>query len=243
MKRIVFLFLFALVIANGNAQTNEGKWRVAFPITDYIVQSSDSISIVQLQMPDGWALPEKQLGILKAIYRDKIDTTMYGWGRCQLIKGDYYYIGLHTNKEVSKPKAGDLFYTMLKKNDACHGIIPELAAHAIVLQDVYEKELYDRWKIMTAWSVAEDDSLLQAIVSDIQFTGKAMQDQSPGMNVKIAAGFYKDKMLFDIMKAVTVKESRQFFNYVLSRPYIYAGNHWKTSEIFATWVNAGAPGT
>jgi hypothetical protein len=32
-----------------------------------------------------------------------------------------------------------------------------------------------------------------------------------------------------------------FFDYIISRPRLYAGKNWKISEIFATWLTEGAP--
>ena len=61
------------------------------------------------------------------------------------------------------------------------------------------------------------------------------------MNKKIANGTYRDKMMFDIMKTATRKDLSDFLDFVIGWPGKYAGNDWKLSEIFATWLIAGAP--
>ena len=37
------------------------------------------------------------------------------------------------------------------------------------------------------------------------------------------------------------EDIKDFFGYVITHPLLYAGNKWKVSEIFATWLSEGAP--
>lgn len=102
MKKLLFIAcLFTTIIAY--AQETEQQAR-AFPITDYMVDLNDSIKLVQLQLPDGISIPEKKVGLLKGMYRDKrSDTITIGAGRCQLIKGDYYYFAINYKKSGTPP--------------------------------------------------------------------------------------------------------------------------------------------
>lgn len=242
MKRAIFFSLIVICSLNGFAQDNSGKWAVAFPITSYIIKSNDSLVIVQVQLSDAWSLEEKQLGILKPMYRIKPDTSLYGWGRCQLIKGDYYYFGIHLTDKNKVPQEGDLIYVMMKKDSSLKGRVPSIAAHGITLQNVYEQDLYDRWKVLKNWSAADENSFMDSAMHDISFTAGSMKMQSPGQDRKLQKGIYKDQFLFDVMMKATRKDLSAFFEYLLAKPYIYAGNKWKLSEIYATWMDAGAPG-
>ena len=68
------LYLLAICLAPSllYSQTTN-QWARAFPITDYMVDANDSIKIVQVHPTDGTTIPEKQLGLLKGMYRDKHD--------------------------------------------------------------------------------------------------------------------------------------------------------------------------
>jgi len=103
---IAFLLFFSL---ESLAQQDTTKWVRAFPITDYMLDASDSVKIVQVHLPPGVTIAEKQIGLLKGIYRDKhADTTAVGAGRCNLIKGDYYYFTINYKKSGKLPREGDL---------------------------------------------------------------------------------------------------------------------------------------
>jgi len=43
------------------------------------------------------------------------------------------------------------------------------------------------------------------------------------------------------MQAVKRTELESFLRYITARPKNYAGNSWKISEIFATWMNGATP--
>ena len=49
------------------------------------------------------------------------------------------------------------------------------------------------------------------------------------------------KKIFEAMETTTRKELEEFLKYVIARPVKYAGNRWKLSEIFATWVINKSP--
>src|SRR5690242_7810714 len=111
MRKII-LPLLLLVARSSFAQEEDNKLIWAFPITDYIVDLNDSTKVVQVQLPDGFPVREKQFAIIKGVYIDShSDTSEKGYGRCQLIKSDYYYFSIGNNKSGIPLKKGDLLYT------------------------------------------------------------------------------------------------------------------------------------
>ena len=235
-----FLFLLLVAVLHSSAQDNQ-QLR-AFPITDYIVDLDDSTKVVQLQMPASITIPEKKLGLLKGMYRDKsADTVTIGSGRCHLIKENYYYFAIHLKSKTVLPRAGDLIYVMMDKPAVYPGLIPRIAAHYIGLKDVYETPLYNRYSVFTYWKQVMEDRLLDTLVADIRFTGDYFLKNEPTMNVPIKSGPRKDKLVLNTMITCSRKDVIDFLEYMIARPGVYAGQEWKVSEIFATWLMEGAP--
>jgi len=64
MNRLFILLSFFLPIAS-LSQKEAGKLVRAFPITLYIVDLSDSVKIVQVNLPEGVKIAGKQVGHVK----------------------------------------------------------------------------------------------------------------------------------------------------------------------------------
>jgi hypothetical protein len=192
-------------------------------------------------MPDGFSLKEKQTGLLRPNYStgDK-DTSTLGWGRCQLIKGDYYYFGIHISKKARAPKQGDLLYTKLNYNPMYKGYIYMLTKNAIYFKHVTDEDFY---QFGTAWLLSQNSetAILDSMVADIKYTSVEMIKQGSEQNLEIKEGPYKGQRLFAAMQKATVDQLKDFLDYVRVRPAKYAGNSWKVSEVFATWMFSGAP--
>lgn len=241
MKKILFL-VFILVSFTTFGQEDTTKWLRAFPITDYITPLTDTIKIVQVNLPQGLTIREKQLGLLKGMYGGiHTDTITIGSGRCNLIKGNYYYFTIDFLKSGKLPRRGDLLYTFMDKPPVYIGNMLRMASHYILLKDVYENPLYDRYTIFSQWTKNDEDRVMDSIVADIHFTGDYFLKNSPEMNIKIKSGKHKDKPVLNTMIASTKKDVTEFLEYIIARPALYAGNEWKVSEIFATWLSEGAP--
>lgn len=224
------------------AQTDTTKWLRAFPITNYMVDLNDSVKVVQLEMPDGYSLKEKQLGLVRGVYVSSHDDTVQkGYGRCNLIKGDYYYFSIGHNVSGVALKEGDLLYTFVDRTDIYYGQIPKLASHFIQLQDVYEKSFYDNYTVFSQWTQSGEKALIDSIVKDIQFTGNYFSQNNPTMDKLIAKGTFKNKKILTVMIECLSAYVKDFINYVIARPRLYAGRKWKVSEVFATWILEGAP--
>ena len=54
-------------------------------------------------------------------------------------------------------------------------------------------------------------------------------------------GTFKGEMLYFTMMYIDTIQIIDFLEYINARPELYAGYTWKFSEIFATWLAAGAP--
>lgn len=237
VKLFCFLSLSSIV-----AIAQQDQWLRAFPITSYIVDGNDSIKIVQLEMPDGIVLKEKQLGVLKGVYETKhSDTASKGFGRCYLIKENYYYFAIIGNNSGEAIKGGDLLYTLMDKTNIYYGQVAKLAGHFIRLQSVYEEPFYDRYLIFNKWTKDDEEKLLDSVIADIRFTGNYFLENDPSMNIEIKSGPYKGKKVLSVMTECQKNDVINFFDYIIARPRLYAGKTWKVSEIFATWVSEGAP--
>lgn len=69
-------YLLLLSSANSFAQSDSTKWLRAFPITAYMVDLDDTTKIVQLEMPEGLIIKDKQPGIIYGVYRTAKDDAV-----------------------------------------------------------------------------------------------------------------------------------------------------------------------
>lgn len=242
MKRTATTLALLLIFLAGFSQKDSVDVMFAYRITDYTVKLNDSVTIVQVNLPDAWpvSINEKQMGILKHRYENgALDTTVVGWGRCNLVKGDYYYFTIH-KYGVQEPKQGDLLYTKCKMTPYYKSNLFEIRRHGIDLTDVYENQFYHAMDIFSL-NAQKEKIILDSMVADIKFTGNAMKKQMPQQNFAITGGLFKGKKLFDAMELTTRKELEEFLKYMVARPQNYAGNTWKLSEVYATWINSNSP--
>ena len=225
------------------AQKDSVEKIFAFKITDYIKVLTDSSSAVQVFKPAVLpvAISDKQLGVLYHAYKSgtKLDTAMIGWGRCNLIKGAYYYFGIRLKKD-QQPSEGDIIYVRAKVAYVYDGLLLDVMNHAVQFTNVYGDYFMNSNAIFTNTKKDELD-VLDSMLNDIQFTGNAMLQQMPEQNQDIKTGIYTGKKLFAAMQAVKRNELELFLKYITARPKNYAGNTWKISETFATWMAGGTP--
>lgn len=240
--RILTSLFFMLHVLSASAQKENDKWIRAFPVTDYMIDLNDSVKLVQVELPEDLAFKEKQLGLIRGVYvSSHADTVQKGYGRCQLIKGNYYYFAISSNNSGIAIKEGDLLYTLMEPSDIFLGQIPQLAAHFIRLQNVYDENFYDRFAVFRNWSEEDEKALIDSIIADIKFTGNYFLENNPSVNQEITSGSFKGNKLLDIMRDCKSSYLEDFLNYMIVRPRLYAGKEWKLSEIFATWLVSGAP--
>jgi hypothetical protein len=203
---------------------------------------NDSTKVVQLEMPVGITIAEKQLGILRGVYDGvNYDTAGKGYGRCNLIKGNFFYFTIGHNKSGYPIKEGDLLYTFMPSTSIYNGRIPLLADFFIELKNVYEVPFYDRYGIFQKWSADDERKLIDSLAADIRFTGNYFAQNNPSMDKPISSGDFKGQKVLAVMTGCKPMVVEQFLDYIIARPRLYAGKEWKVSEIFATWVMNGAP--
>ena len=228
---VLFLFLNCL------SQKDSVDVLFAFRITDYQVKLNDSVTVAQVNLPDGLpiSIKKNQIGILKHRYvNGTLDTTLIGWGRCHLIKGSYYYFAIHKYHE-EEPEQGDVLYTQCKTPAYYKSRLFDINRHAINLTAVDESQFYHSAEIFQL-DQQKEKTLLDSMIADIKFTGTTMKKQMPEQNQKVEGGLFDGKKLFDAMEITTRIELEEFLKYIVARPERYAGNTWKLSEIYATWM-------
>ena len=243
MRPLFLITLFLSLSLSSYSQPDSTKWLRGFPITSYMVALNDTTKLVQVILNDGTSIPDKQFGLVKGIYNtSEADAVEKGYGRCQLIKGDqYYYFAISHNKSGVDLKEGDLVYTYVDKKPVYDSKVIKLACHFIGLQNVYEDALYDRYKIFSDWTEAKESALIDSVINDIRFTGNYFIQNNPSMDKNITTGKFKGQRVLTVMAQCQPSYVKDFFDYMIARPRVYAGRQWKVSEIFATWVSEGAP--
>lgn len=242
MQKQVYFLLFCLIglVSLGQSQ----KELVVLPITDYIFKENDSVTIVQVQLPESSKIKiaEKTFGLITRKYdhaSNTMDTIVLGYGRCHLIKGNYYYFGIKTNPNV-EIKKGDLLQMKTDVEISYKGALAKLSLQNIQFTDVIGKLFYN---VEEAWSFSDNDEgdYLIKMVEDIKQTATEMMTLQPSNNMLIEEGKYKGAKLFDKMKTISTTDVISFLDYVNARPNKYKGHTWKVSETFATWLVSGAP--
>lgn len=215
----------------------------AFPITDYMVPLNDSTVVVQLEMPEGLKLKDKQLGIVYGIYKtSSADVVQKGYGKCYLVKSNYHYFAISHNESAKKLEKGDLIYTFMPApENIFYGRITGLSSHFIRLKNVHGDYFYDRYHVFLKWTEQDENNLIDSLVSDIRFTGSYFLNNHPDMNVRVVSGPYQGGDILDIMAECQPGTIKDFLDYVNAKARNYAGCEWKISEIFATWLKEGAP--
>ena len=239
MKKYFSIAVFLFTVAQLSAQQTK---TMAFPITGYIIQAGDSVTIVQVLLPGSISIKEKTVGLLNTVYKKEGDSVFsIGSGRCQLIKNNYYYFGMRTRNLIQKPAEGDLLYTSVIANGLYEGVLFDVIKHGITLNSVYDTIMVDLQTILHIKNAAEEKKHLALLCADVKFTGTEMLKQGSVENVTAASGRFKGQKILDAMQTVTEKDMKDFLRYIFARPSKYAGRTWKISEIMATWMVAGTP--
>jgi hypothetical protein len=241
MKNYFIFFSCFFIVVQVNAQ--QGKKEVfALPITSYTVAANDSVTIVQVEMPvDFNAVIEKeQIGLMRHNYSNSKDTAEIGWGKCQLIKTNYYYFAIHCRDKNIQPQKNDMVYTMVDYPAAFKGRLFGLVKNAIYFQHVTEEKFYE-FTTPASMNEQQENSLIDSLVADLKYTGREMMKFHKELNTEVKGGMFDGKKVLEAMQTVTPHHVKAFIDYVLARPQKYAGNSWKISETFATWMVSNTP--
>ncbi len=239
MKKYFIVTIFLIFVLRGSAQQIQ---IMAFPITDYILNPSDSVTIVQLKLPAGFTIKEKTYGLIRSVFNTAGDSVAtVGSGRCHLIKENYYYYGLPKKSLSRKPIAGDLLYTDVTTQVFYKGYLLNVIKHAVTINSIEEKTLANLETVVQLKNEAAELLVLEKIMEDVKYTARVMTQEKDNQDMMITKGTYKNQKLFAAMQAVTVADVKYFLQYIDARPEKYAGHTWKFSEIMATWMVSGAP--
>ncbi len=245
MKKLIFALL-VLTCYNSLAQS-DSTIVVKKTITETIYKEGN-IYIVQTMRTDGSPLYIElgnTAGLMRT-YKTSKDyggetSKIYAVGKCQLIKGDYVYYGMKMIDSTIVPKKGDGVAILVKSPNCYKGLLFTLSCHNIVLQKVDETFLFNDDYGFHLKSKDEEDEIIKKFVSDINYTGTEMKKLIPEQNKIIEVGRYKGQKIFDAMQITNDNDMREFLKYIQARPINYACATWKISEIYATWLQSGAP--
>lgn len=239
MKHYLAAAIFLLLTFQLQAQWTK---QIAFPITSYIVNAGDSVTIIQVKLPQGFSIKEKTYGLVRSVFNSPGDSVItVGSGRCSLIKSEYCYYGLLNKYMPRKPVAGDLLYTDVTTPPFYTGYLFNVMRHNITINSVAEKTIADLNIILQVKTADDELPLLTVLADDVKYTGKVMSEQNNSQDMMIPEGRFKDQKLFAAMQKVTVADVKDFFKYINARPEKYASHTWKMSEIMATWMAGGTP--
>ncbi len=204
---------------------------------------SDSVTIVQIGIPEAWPvrIRPKQAGILKKRYRSgaDYDTTLAGWGRCLMIKGNWYYYSVNKTKGY-EPAQGDLLVTRCSVLSGYTGIFFDLLRFGISLTRVNEEQFFNSGEVFS-FGPEKEKALLDSMLGDIHYTAEVMINRNDSQDFVVVRGPFEGRKIFSVMHDARVNDLQKIIDYIRARPSKYAGNSWKLSEIFATWVFEGAP--
>ena len=242
MKKIATSIIILLLFSHGYSQKDSTEVLFAYRITDYKVPLNDSVTVVQINIPDALPLSigDKQIGILKHRYANgSLDTNLIGWGRCHLIKNNYYYFAIHKYNE-EEPQQGDLLYVRTNLPAYYKSPLVDIIRHAVDLTAVDESRFYYISELFQL-DQQKETKILDSMIADIRYTAREMKKQMPAQNKLVEGGMFDGRQLFDAMETATRQQLIEFLKYMAARPANYAGNTWKLSEIFATWMMSRSP--
>lgn len=215
--------------------------QIALPVTDYIVEAGDSVIIVQVKLPAGLSIKQKNFGLIRSVFNNPGDSVItVGSGRCQLIKGEYYYYGLLKKYMPRKPLAGELLYTDVTGPKFYAGTLFNAVRHSLIINSVQGDLIASLNTVMQIKTSEDEMPWLTKLQEDVKFTGKVMHEENDKQDMVIKDGKFKTQKLFTAMQAITVADVTDFLDYINAKPEKYAGHTWKFSEIMATWMVSGA---
>lgn len=245
MIRLLLLSMctvLAPLISSAAADTSKVVW--AFPITSYILPLQKSATAVQVVTPPSIKFEkDKQIGLLRGTAKgDNVDTGVKGWGKCHLIKGKYSYFGIKRDSSAKRPKEGDLIYTFIPKAGlSINAPLFPCAANAITFTTVQDTPFYLPADFLKPRTAAQDAALMRRMLDDVHYTASFFAAADTSKNLEIPGGSYRGQRVLEVMRASQENDLAAFLQFVAARPRRYAGNTWKLSETFATWILHGGP--
>ncbi len=244
MKKILTILLSVLLLSKVFAQTQNKTVIISKKINLVDYNEKDSVKIIYIELPifNAITLKEKTLGaIFKSFENDQNNLdSIIAYGRCNLIKGDKYYFGIHL-KGNNKIENGDIIKFKADAPLGYQGLLYNLSNNDIILKTVDEKLFYNIESVYLIQNDEDERVFIKKMIEDIKYTATAMKKQMPDANQKIKSGEFAGIKLFDAMENATNENLISFLKYVSVRPQKYLCATWKICEIYATWLDGGSP--
>ena len=132
-------------------------------------------------------------------------------------------------------------YTMTKAQSGKEHLIQDIIDLDIGIYDVFmEKNLLtDDFEDAYKGGKTEDEYRFIIMLIEAEFVAEEMRKQMESPMTE--EGRFKGKDLFTAMATSKDKDVRSFLRYIRKHPSKYQEQKWKFSEIYATWINEGAP--
>lgn len=122
-------------------------------------------------------------------------------------------------------------------------ILYQMFALNIRFLDVYDKVIFEGFDFGKIVAEAEEKALMNDLLAEIHFVGKAMKEQSETFPKISEKSRFGNLDLYSAMEAAMYEDLRSFLRYIEAKPLKYQGQNWRISEVFATWIDAGTPCT
>ena len=188
-------------------------------------------------------------GVVYAIYAGENVELNFPQGHVQIDKIEQEespaVIAFNESADVAiikNMKRGLVETAVLLPKKPFRSIFFHLVKNCIFLADVFEEnDFYSLDKILLEDSYELEQKIIAELLTETKFVAEAMREQmTPPM---ITAGRFAGSDLFSAMENSTPADIMSFLRYMKLRPRKYQGITWKFSEIYATWIDSGAPAT
>lgn len=239
MKKLFLLFWGAIgcIIA-----FSQDRVVIALPVTTAADETADGWYL-GLATTSGVGIQEGQTFIIKGRYQsnENEDTVQRAVGIVKKIFDSEVSALIPPGKLFAPVNGGELAYFMIPKDPSRKDAFYKLARYHIHFTSVTDSLIFSPFDHLLHFEYNTEQTIVQSLLADIHYTGKAMLEQSDGQQQTIAGGDFDGKPLFETMQNVTKEDLYNFLKYVWARPSKYAGNTWKISEVFATWMVSQTP--
>ncbi|MDW3650128.1 MAG: hypothetical protein R8P61_23845 [Bacteroidia bacterium] len=239
MKRSIYLLLGMLSGINILLAQSPKSTLMSFPITASWEDKKGN-QILQISLPESVEWGKYSEATVLGIWTEEAPERNVELGKANLTQEDIPSLNFQLQASLSV-KEGDLLQGWVRIPQIKErSMLSDLVAQQVWLIDVYGQAFYDMGTVLKNDSPDLEALLLGKMIADIRFVAEAMGKQ--GMeDTKIEQGAYIGKGVFEIMEKASLEQLKEFLGYIRFKPSKYRGHNWKVSEVFATWLTAGAP--
>ena len=239
MKRSIYLILGMLSGIGTLLAQSQTTTLMSFPITASWEDEKGN-QMLQISLPESVGWGKSSEATVLGLWTEEAPERNVELGKANLSQEDVPSLNFLL-KASQNVQEGDLLQGWVRiPRIKKRSILSDLVAQQVWLTDVYKQNFYDMETVLKNDSPDLEALLLGKMIADIRFVADAMVKQ--GMeDTKIEQGVYIGKGVFEIMETASLEQLKEFLGYVRFKPSKYRGHNWKVSEVFATWLTAGAP--